>query len=355
MNKILKSLLAVLSVFPFVICHAQDTLSLQLNLMRNDSLYRQCIEYFDPGRGGTECLWDFSRLRTSDKPETVYFKVDSLGRIISEDAMQACHYWLSGDTLMMTGYESRLRHASYNIPILRMKYPFTFSDSISSPFMGSGVYCGDHVYREQGEATIIGDGFGKAILPSGDTLRNVLRVYSLISYVICMDIDSLALDTARLKQVIEERYEWYVRGFRYPVVSMITSTSYADMSALGTKQTAFCCLPDEQLTLNDSINHNILIQDSVGHAQQNALAEETFHYTTTLNGSKLNLQYSLDADARIVTLLCNAMGVVYRRHEWTQLAGEGYAAPIDCSGLHRGQYILYINVNGKVYSEKIIL
>lgn len=34
---------------------------------------------------------------------------------------------------------------------------------------------------------------------------------------------------------------------------------------------------------------------------------------------------------------------------------QGYEVQIDCNGLRPGIYILYINVNGKVYSEKVTL
>ena len=79
-------------------------------------------------------------------------------------------------------------------------------------FYGKGIYCNDHIYREGGQTTLLADAYGKIILPNRDTLQNVIRLYTLRSYFICMDIDSIALDTARLHQVIEEHYEWYARG-----------------------------------------------------------------------------------------------------------------------------------------------
>ena len=49
------------------------------------------------------------------------------------------------------------------------------------------------------------------------------------------------------------------------------------------------------------------------------------------------------------------MGMLYDNRQWTQSAGQGYTAQIECYGLPTGMYILYINVNGKVYSEKVTL
>ena len=47
--------------------------------------------------------------------------------------------------------------------------------------------------------------------------------------------------------------------------------------------------------------------------------------------------------------------MTYRHREWKEKAGQGYYAQIDCNGLRPGVYILYLNVNGKVYSKKITL
>ena len=67
------------------------------------------------------------------------------------------------------------------------------------------------------------------------------------------------------------------------------------------------------------------------------------------------MTYGLDEDATIATIVANRMGMVCVSRQWTQEAGQGYSAQIDCSGLRPGIYILYINVNGKVYSEKVTL
>ena len=64
---------------------------------------------------------------------------------------------------------------------------------------------------------------------------------------------------------------------------------------------------------------------------------------------------TFDEDATIATIVANHMGLLSVYRQWTQEAGQGYSMQIDCSGLRPGIYILYINVNGKVYSEKVTL
>ena len=67
------------------------------------------------------------------------------------------------------------------------------------------------------------------------------------------------------------------------------------------------------------------------------------------------MAYDLDEDATITTIVANHMGMLCVSRQWTQNAGQGYSTQIDCNGLLPGVYILYINVNGKVYSEKVTL
>ena len=51
---------------------------------------------------------------------------------------------------------------------------------------------------------------GSIVLAENETVRNVRRVHTIDTFSICMDIDSAALDTARLTQVFDERYECYL-------------------------------------------------------------------------------------------------------------------------------------------------
>jgi hypothetical protein len=49
------------------------------------------------------------------------------------------------------------------------------------------------------------------------------------------------------------------------------------------------------------------------------------------------------------------MGIVYSNVKQNGKSGENLSMNFNSQGLHRGQYIIYINVNGKVYNEKISL
>ena len=59
-----------------------------------------------------------------------------------------------------------------------------------------------------------------------------------------------------------------------------------------------------------------------------------------------------DQDVRVVALVANSQGYVYKRAEQDCPAGSGQI-PLDCTGLRKGQYIIYIHADGDKYAEKV--
>lgn len=170
-----------------------------------------------------------------------------------------------------------------------------------------------------------------------------------------MDIDSAALDTAKLTQVIDERYEWYLPDSQYPIIENVISTTYLNMDVIGTTKYAYCNLPEDQVAyyITPEEENNDEEEDDDGN--KNPPAPDIIHYEIETQGKVININYSLDEDANITTIVASYIGILCMSKQWTQNAGQGYSVQIDCGGLHPGIYILYINVNGKIYSEKVKL
>lgn len=312
---------------------------------------RNKLDYFNPGDGGQNCLWDFSDLEIPRSSHSVIQRTDSLERMVMIDDKQMTYYMMRGDSLMEIGNENPLKETYYYKPLCSMIYPMTYEDSFSKDFEGYGIYCGNHFFKEVGVCNVIVDGQGDIVLSETDTLKNALRVYKLKSYSIAMDVDPSKIDSAQLKQVIEEKYEWYVRGYNKPILESVTSTSYANLSPIGTTQYAYCCLPDNQSFNED----NLSSEDDNGNDGQNTsnIPKDIIHYTVTVEGGVVNIEYSLDAKANVTMLISNQLGVIYSNKRFTQDAGTGYHADFNIAGLRPGVYVLYINVNGKVYHETI--
>lgn len=313
---------------------------------------RRAVGFFDVGDNGPDCLWDFSNLAISDKVESVYQDTDSLGRMLKTDNKQIKYLIIRGDSLLQIGNESPLSVVSYLDPVLEMRYPFCLNDSISKDFEGYGMYCGNHFFKQRGNVSIIVDGFGDIILSENDTLRNVFRVYKLKSFSIAMGMSPSKLDTANLKQVVEESYEWYIEGMDRPIYESVSSTSYSNLNVLGIKQYAYCNFTEE-----DDIN--VEKADSVDQrdeAKSNSINQndDIIAYDLDVTGTDIDLRYHLSNNANITFLLSNTLGMVFEHKRLNQGAGSYYQQHFDISRLRPDVYILYINVNGKVYNEKVV-
>jgi hypothetical protein len=321
-----------------------------------DSLQKSKIRYFSPGKGGKDRVWDFSRKLGSKESSQVMFYKDSTGVISVVEPGKILYYRTTPDTLIQLASESPLEKRDYIRKKLSKRFPLEYGDSISKRFRCEGMYCGNHPFREVGTTTVKVDAKGSIVLAENDTIRNVRRVHTIDSYSICMDIDSAALDTAKLTQVIDERYEWYLTDSQYPIIEDVMSTSYYNMDVVGTTKYALCNLPDnltaDYVTQEEEFDDE---EEQEGFGDGGLSTADIIHYQVETQGKNIIITYDLDEDATIQTIVANHMGMLCQSRQWTQSAGQCYSRQIDCTGLRSGMYILYINVNVRVYSEKVTL
>lgn len=351
-----KSFLAsiLLLLFEAVSVYGQINLS-EMDLSTTDSLQKSKIRYFSPNKGGRNSVWDFSqKLRSKESTKALFMK-DSAGVVSVAELGKIRYYRTTPDTLILFGSESPLEKRTYIREKVSKRFPLEYGDSIIMPFQCEGVYCGDHPFREVGTTTVKVDACGSIVLAENDTVRNVLRVHTIDSYAICMDLDSAALDTARLTQVIDDRYEWYLPQSQYPIIENVTSTTYLGMDAIGTTKYSYCNLPENQAAYYIAPDDGNGSDEQDGFSDEEAQSPDIIHYIIDTQGKVVNLSYDLDEDASITTIVANHMGMLCMNKQWTQKAGQGYSVQIDCNGLRSGIYLLYINVNGKVYSEKVTI
>lgn len=73
------------------------------------------------------------------------------------------------------------------------------------------------------------------------------------------------------------------------------------------------------------------------------------------SGLTLTVSYELTEDATVKAMVCNVAGMVLRQESQSGVAGTNNEMAINCAGLRRGQYVLYLNVNGQVTSMTINL
>lgn len=340
----------ILFLFPITLCSAQTSVSFETNCLRiGDSLKVKEFPYVDAGDGGINMVWDFSFL-PQEREYMLFLKADTLDNVILIGKADNQVYRLSSDSLLMIGYENPQTRIVYERPQVPMVYPLRLGDRHHSSFEGKGQYCGRHYLWRKGTISTEADGEGILILEEGDTLKNVLRVYSLTTASVRLSEDSVLTDSATYQQYIEEKYWWYARGYRYPVFEITTNTLYHEMQPVYTEQWARKPELTTACAVSDTLNSDILKNDSLYNVIQSR--EDIISYTLTNENNHLTISYDLSAHARIHVIVADIMGMTYRNESTTQEAGQSYNMNIDLNGLRCGQYIVYINVNGKIYNHK---
>ena len=310
------------------------------------------VDFLEAGDAGDNMVWEYTTLNPiREYPIESVSNSDSV--YITEITPEYINKYVSReDSLLLLSTESPLEKIEFKQPIRLFAYPFTYMDSYEGAYSGTGKYCQTHQIDKEGFINVEVDGRGTLIL-EGDTLENVIRIHSTRTGSICMhsnDEDSLYDDVDRMKQEIEDKYQWFAEDCRFPVFETGTTSYYDDMELVS-------CIQRSLRYVYDKLSPEEIEEDVL--EQEDSLLEihtdkpQVIQYTISTAGSQVNLSYSLAADANITILVCNHMGMTYRYESFRKPAGDGYVKTIDCSGLRSGTYILYLNVNGTVYSEKV--
>ena len=315
-----------------------------------DALRKQCVTYVTPGESGMNAIWDFRNVevRTASYPIEYADGGDSCLYAIDPNSM--CSYCLFGDTLVQMTYQSPLTHIDYSIPIPELSYPFSYGDTLCGNFKGTGRYSGHNGISVEGTSFVEADGEGTLVISDECTLKNALRVRTLRTSSFCVARDTAAKDTLERLLEVEENYRWYARGYRNPLFETRSVSYYRGINLLKTYKEAYRILPDSLRKLADSVN-------VVGERQGSCVddARDVITYDVVRDGRSVRIDYSLTSRATVSAIVSDPMGVIYQRSSRSDKAGEGYSITFDVGGLRHGKYILYLNVNGKVYDNKIVV
>lgn len=342
---------------------AQNIITFENNSPRCDDITeKQQVSYVPSGDAGEGIVWDFSGVRVkNDLSNEFYCESDST--ILFETTSNSINkYHVTNQELNLIGYETPYQSMTHNQPVLQVAYPFSYGQVTEHDYSGVGKYCNTKGLQTIGNVRIEADATGIMYLSDSDTVNNVTRIHSIRSGAIGMcDIDdTTTLVRENMKQEIEERYQWYARGYRYPIFETISISYYDNMDLVSCKQTAYRYLPDMQRQLEDEENEELLNDDNnnsdgSNNNNNNYDNSDIIHYNISVSGGTAHLTYDLSQDANITILVCNYMGCTFKHMSFKATSGEGLETDIDCSGLSPDIYVLYINVNGKIYNEKINL
>lgn len=345
--------IALLLVCLVTICQAkaQHVLTKENSLVRSgDAICKQQIEYLKAGGSGMDVVWDFRDIDIYKKKYTVEYCCDSLFRISKYEPTFMVQYKFEGDTLFKTGYENPITSIRYNKTFPDMIYPMSYGSVYKAEFEGQGTYSHHNHLSTTGYVLLEADANGMILFSEQDTLRNVLRVHTHTISTIGIEKDSVITDSTKWIRSIEDTYRWYARGYRYPLFETYNQTLHDGLGNVRHNRTSFLTPPDILKQLNDSINQEL---HRIEALRQNS-ETNTMPYTIKVTGNKVTINYSLTSRAIIKAIISDSKGIIYRQKAHKDDAGRDYSLSISLEGLRRGEYILYVNINGKVYSNTIL-
>lgn len=355
----------------------------------NDEVKKQQVEYAAVDSTGQGMVWDLSEVEfTKWEPTATYTAEDSRkGVVIGTERNTRYYYESKPEALLLRGFENNLLKVEYDQPEVLLRMPLVYGDRYEGQFHGTSAYCEKVFSRTFGTYRVEVDGTGSMVLPLGDTLRHVSRVHStkltsarffpkvqrerMLKAVvdsIKFPVDSIRLGVVKDTLVVETNtYRWYAAGYRYPVLEVI-STGYKGEKPWTTE--AFYCAPEDQQQLYDPENEEarklLADNESNGSGTENGNSPDKEDgkksvddilqdLNVVVNNNTITVGYTLRQDATVTALVCDISGVVYRQQSQTGQADDHYQMTILCDGLRRGQYVLYMNVNGQVTSQTISL
>lgn len=363
----------------------------QLNVSHNgirvgDVIVKQQVEYRDPGDAGRNRVWDFSQLKTINDAYRLCYSLpplqgDSLYMmgdycfdkrglasgeelIIGTEHNTMYYYRLKNDTLYLLGHENPSVRLTYIQPIVLGVFPLNYGGKVGADYVSKGVYSSTVGLSTRGSVSVVADAFGKMVLPNGDTVSPVLRVKT--TKLIMDTREQFQIDTAKVllankgKQL--EIYQWYTKGYRYPIFETVRNVNVADGSEIFS--TAFFFPLQDHFYL-ESDPENLALLDSLWSVEEDKLKSIDNNQVTVSDNdryrvypnpvqSTLYIDYILEEVSPVSIQLFTLSGVLVKAIEHKAQAKGSYTEKINCAGLPVGTYLLILKNKKKTINEKVI-
>jgi len=240
------------------------------------------------------------------------------------------------------GYESNLFLVKYEEPEIYLHFPMAVGSVVNGNFSGSGMYCDKIQLRHTGSYHTEALKKGCLVTEDGDTINNVLLVYTKRSNHISLD----SLQYSQNSVFYEQVFRWYADGYRYPIMfrrSVSVNSKYDDNTT-----TSVTYLYPHQC----KENLDVFGGKTIKKENANSLQEE-FSYQAMLSGRTIEIECHLTSSMTVKALLVDSKGCLCKSVSKNCIDGSCFY--VDCNSLPMGQYVLYLEVNGKKYSKNFLI
>lgn len=356
----------------FIFCTAQQ-LDMQHNMFRSGDVIKKVLCTLT--EESTDCketkLWT---IHGKDDDMSVlqkfYQSNDSLRNIYFSERNALNHFSLENNVLKLSVKEDNQTYIRYDLREPILMFPFSYGDRISGMFHGTGTFCDKLRMRSCGSYSLCADEQGSLVTIDGDTLHNVMCLHALryenVSYFPREQVpsnygvftdDSIRACISSDTLVLQEDFcRWYAPGYRYPVAERCR---YSYSGQVIAEYSLFCPLEEqENLDLDEA---NIEIRQKVKDGTyvpyrnpSNVNSDNIMDYHCSMDdsGRNIHVEFTVNSPASVSFVLSNSEGMAFRSFSGNYQPGENHSVDISCAGLPRGQYVLYLNANGSVSSEK---
>ena len=301
----------------------------------------------------SEHIWDFSNSKYLGQEKEVFFVGNDSNRIKMIDKDAILDFSQDKDRLLLKHLQTPLLNIDFGNSFEYLKFPFSFNDSLVCQIEGKGTYCSKNKLVLSGTCCTKAMTKGKLIMPCNDSLNNTLLIQRNI--VANIDVSKDSLMSVRQDEPMKFKaaiFEWYAMGYRYPILKVIEASIKKGERKVLEQSFAYAANVKGMSHLEDEQNKEL--KDKMrGISLESNTKQGDISYKVSVNGKKVCLSYSLVSDAQLRLLICNTSGMVFKSASLQRQAGNDYRQDFDCSGLPLGEYVLYIHVNDKAFSEKV--
>ena len=319
-----------------------------------DSIYYDFITATVPQSSSfSEQLWDFSNSKYLGQEKEVFFVGNDSNRIKMIDKDAILDLSQDKEHLLLKRLQTPLLNIDFGNSFEYLKFPFPLNDSLTCQIEGKGTYCSKNKLVLSGTCCTKAMTKGKLIMPCNDSLNNTLLIQRNI--VANIDVSKDSLMSVRQDEPMKFKaaiFEWYAMGYSYPILKIIEASIKKGERKVLEQSFAYAANIEGMSHLEDEQNKEL--KDKMrGISLESNTKQGDISYKVSVNGKKVCLSYSLVSDAQLRLLICNTSGMVFKSASLQRQAGNNYRQDFDCSGLPLGEYVLYIHVNGKAFSEKV--
>lgn len=345
-------LLTLLFLFPASHVFSQHALTVERNAYRAaDQIVKQQVEFKDPGSSGKNLTWDFRMVQPINEEYTLdYFIPDSthMDTLCGMEHRTRYYYAQKRDSLWALGFENSTTLMEYKKPELKLRFPFSYGDTLFSKFEGKGQYSHRLELQVKGYTRVQVDAEGELLLPDYETVKKALRVRTLRYYTETgKDSLQMTLDT----------YAWYAEGVRYPVFESIKTNLIKKAAKQGEQA-------QDTTVFTTSFYYSPLKQ--ISEVQTDSLPEETdeptgaaavfteAQYMPNPVETSLNINYKLTRPAQVWFTVHSTLGVPVRQTAPQHLPEGRNNITIDMSSLLIGTYTMYVHVDDMVLNKVVM-